>query len=74
MKGEFGLPISLGSFKGWINPDYNHPGFIKAVSDCQQLLRQPDSQILLEGRNLVGAVRFRNKKNEEIEVVIKEFM
>ncbi|MFB0566365.1 MAG: lipopolysaccharide kinase InaA family protein [Candidatus Aminicenantaceae bacterium] len=73
MEKELSLPLNVGSFKGWIHPDYNYPPFIEAISDCQRLLKQRDSRILHEGRNRVGVVRLKNKNNENADVVIKEF-
>jgi len=72
LKRELGLPLCFGSFKGWIHPSYNHPSFLEEISDCHQLLRQPQCQILHKARNRVGIVRLKNK-DEETEVVIKEF-
>jgi len=73
VKAELSLPLFLGSFKGWIHPDYIHPPFIEAISDSHRLLRQPHCQILLETRNRVGVVRLKLQNEKEAEVVIKEF-
>lgn len=73
LKGKSGLPLRLGSFRGWIHPSYNHPSFIEAISDCHRLLSLPQCQILLERRNRVGIVPLKLRDEKKAEVVIKEF-
>lgn len=73
LKGKSGLPLRLGSFRGWIHPSYNHPPFIEAISDCHRLLSLPQCQILLERRNRVGIVPLKLQDKKKAEVVIKEF-
>lgn len=73
MKKEFGYPLSLASFKGRIHPEYNHTAFIGTISDCHRLLREPSCEVLLDGRNRIGAISLPAGDGRIIEVVIKEF-
>jgi serine/threonine protein kinase len=73
MKEEFGQSIFIPPFKGRIQPKYRHPLFIKAISDCQRLLDNPKSEILLDSRNRVGAVALPLPGGKRVEIVIKEF-
>ncbi len=70
---EFGQSFSLGSYKGRIHQKYNHPHFIHAVSDLEQLLYSPECQIIHRGRNRIGALSFPQKEGKKVEIVIKEF-
>lgn len=70
---EFGLPLSLGPYKGRIQPKYNHPLFIQAISDPEKLLRSPSCQIIHVGRNRLGILALPLKDGKEADVVIKEF-
>ena len=67
-----GFPLYFGPCQGRIHSRYRDPSFIDAISDCGQLLNQPECQILLEGRNRVGVVSIK-RQDEEVEVVLKEF-
>lgn len=73
MKKEFGQSISLPSFKGRVQPKYNHPPFIQAISDCQRLLDDPECEILLDSRNRVGVVELPLPDGKKVEIVLKEF-
>jgi len=70
---EFGQSLSLGSYKGRIQPKYNHPSFIRAVSDLEQLLESPSCQIIHQGRNRIGTLSLPQAEGKEVDVVIKEF-
>ena len=72
MKREVSFPLYFGSCKGRIHSSYRDPSFIDSISDCHQLLSQPQCQILLDRRNRVGVVRIR-RQDDEVEVVLKEF-
>ena len=73
MKKEFGQPLSLPPFKGRIQASYNHPLFVQAISDCNSLLGDKDTEILLEGRNRVGVVVLAREDGKNEDIVIKEF-
>jgi len=60
-------------FKGRIQDAYNYPDFIQAISDCQSLLKEPETEILLDSRNRVGVVALPLPGQKEVDVVIKEF-
>ncbi|NIM91266.1 MAG: hypothetical protein GTO17_09995 [Candidatus Aminicenantes bacterium] len=72
MEEKSGFPLYFGTCQGRIHSQYRDPSFIDAISDCGQLLNQPECQILLEGRNRIGVVRIK-RQDEEVEVVLKEF-
>ena len=73
MREEFGQAVFLSPFKGRIQPDYNHPLFIQAISDCERLLSSPSCRILHKGRNRVGTLPLSQKNGKRVEIVIKEF-
>ena len=73
MNKEYGLPLALPPFNGRIHPKYNHPLFIKAITDCSQLSKDPSYQILFDGRNRVGLVNLSLKHGLTSDIVIKEF-
>ena len=73
MNKEFGQPLNLPPFKGRIQPAYNMPEFIQAISDCQELLNNPETEVLLESRNRVGAVSIPLESGKTVDTVIKEF-
>ena len=70
---EYGQPLVLPPYKGRILSDYDHPRFVEAISDCQRLLDEPKTEILLDSRNRVGAVVISLGEKENADVVIKEF-
>lgn len=72
-KNEFGSPLRLPPYRGRISPAYNHLLFLEAVSDCHRLLSQPKTQLLLDGRNRVGAVSLPRQDGIWKDIVIKEF-
>ncbi len=56
-----------------VHSRYNQPGFAQSISDCHSLLRSPNTRILLDSRNLVGAVRMNFSDRTTKEIVIKEY-
>jgi len=68
-----GLPLNPPSFKGRFHPNFPHPSLAKKISVCDLLFRDPDCQILLNGRNRVGRLRFALDNGQMIDVVVKEF-
>ncbi|NQT81256.1 MAG: hypothetical protein HQ555_12800 [Candidatus Aminicenantes bacterium] len=73
MKKEFGQPLSIPPFKGRIQASYNYPLFIKAISDCHNLLSAEETEILLDSRNKVGVVSLPKQDGGDVDIVIKEF-
>lgn len=73
MKQEYDQPLSLHPFKGRIKTSYNHPLFVRAISDCRRLLSGQDTEILLDGRNRVGVVVLPQQDESKVDIVIKEF-
>lgn len=71
---EFGQPLHLHPYKGRIHDIYNQPFFLKAFSDCRRLLNEKETEVLLAGRNRVGAVCLPHPDGGKIDVVIKEFL
>lgn len=70
---EIGQPLFLPPFKGRIQPGFNRPGFLEAISDCHKLLDGPDSEILLDSRNRVGVASLPLEGRQSSEIVIKEY-
>ncbi len=73
MNKEFGQPFSSLPFKGRIQSSYKHPLFVQAISDCNRLLNDQDTEILLDKRNRVGVVALPQEDGENVYIVIKEF-
>ncbi len=73
MEKEFDQPFSLPPFKGRIQASYNHPLFVQAISDCNRLLSDPGTEILLDRRNRVGVVALPQQAGRKVDIVIKEF-
>lgn len=73
MKKEFGLSLFLPPVRGRIKASYNHPYFLKAISDCHRLIDEQKTKILLEGRNLVAVVSLPRADGTMADIVIKEF-
>ncbi len=65
-------PIIQFPFVIRVHPEYHCPEFIRTVMDSPRLLRNPDTQILLEGRNRVGVVDIPIGGKTH-RIVIKEF-
>ena len=65
--------LNLPPYQGRIQSCYNDPDFLEEISDCQRLLDEPSSKILLEGRNRVGSCRLRMSGGSFLDIVIKEF-
>jgi len=73
LKKKYGVELSVLSFRGRIEADYQSPGFIRTISDCHKLLNKPSTEILHEGRNRIGVVRILGGNKEVEEIVVKEF-
>jgi hypothetical protein len=73
VKKDHGQVLSLPPYQGRIHADYDHPVFLKAISDCQKLLDDPLTRIILDSRNRIGVAILSVDDQETKEVVIKEF-
>lgn len=73
MKKKYGVELALPSFRGRLEADYQSPGFVRTISDCQKLLNKSSTEILHEGRNRIGVVRISRGDKEAEEIVVKEF-
>ena len=74
----FGVPVTLGAFKGRVHPDHVAPEFLHILSDCRGHVSGPTAHILLDKRNLVAAVSIpvagpSAEVVSGIEAVVKEF-
>ena len=74
----FGVPVTLGAFKGRVHPDFNTPAFIHALSDFRALVSGAAARIILDKRNLVAAVSISvsgagAEIGPGIDAVVKEF-
>lgn len=67
------IPLETGSFQGRIHLEYDCPEIRKALSDCGSLLADARTKILLDSRNLVGALTIRSCSTHDFDVVIKEY-
>jgi len=65
--------VWLPPFRGRVNSSYDHPRFLEAVTNCENLLSGLDCEILHEGRNRVGFVSLPRKDGTRADIVIKEF-
>jgi serine/threonine protein kinase len=73
VKRDFGQTLLVPPYKGRISPHYNHPLFIQAISNCRKILSDPNSEILLDGRNRVGVATIALGEQSSVQVVIKQF-
>lgn len=73
----FGVPVTLGAFKGRVHPDYNTPEFLRALSGGRALVSGPAARVLLDKRNLVAAVSIPvsgpPQAASAVDAVVKEF-
>lgn len=73
----FGVPVTLGAFKGRVHPDYNTPEFLRALSGGRALVSSPAARVLLDKRNLVAAVSIPvsgpPQAASAVDAVVKEF-
>lgn len=73
----FGVPVTLGAFKGRVHPDYNTPEFLRALSRGRALVSGPAARVLLDKRNLVAAVSIPvsgpPQAASAVDAVVKEF-
>jgi len=72
-KKIYGQSLSLPPFHGRIQASYDDPVFLSSISNCHHLLQRPETELLLDRRNRVGAVRLPLQGRKNVEVVIKEF-
>ncbi len=72
-KKIYGRSLSLPPFSGRIQADYDDPVLLSSIQDCELLLGKPETELLLESRNRVGALRLPLQNGKNVEVVIKEF-
>jgi len=73
LKKKYGVELSVSSFRGRLEADYQSPGFVRELSDCHNLLNKSSAAILHEGRNRIGMVRISRGDKESEEIVVKEF-
>jgi len=68
-----GIPLETESIRGHIHLEYDCPEIRNALSDCSALLADARTKILLDSRNLVGALTIRSCSAHDFDVVIKEY-
>ena len=73
LKKKYGVELAVPSFRGRIEADYQNPEFIRAISDCHNVLNKSSTEILHEGRNRIGVIRISGGDREAEEIVVKEF-
>jgi serine/threonine protein kinase len=66
-------PLSLPPYKGEIAESYSVPEYLSLLSDPRKLLAGPGSEILLDGRNRVAAVKIAPAGRPPAEIVVKSF-
>jgi hypothetical protein len=70
---DSGEPFVRSPFRGRVHDRFNSPAFIEQICDCRKLPSQPDCEVLLRGRNLLGRVALTVGDGGHLEVVIKQF-
>ena len=68
-----GLALEAGTLQGRIHLEYDCPELRDALSNCSALLVDSRTKILLDSRNLVGALTIRSCSAHDFDVVIKEY-
>lgn len=65
--------INLSPFKGKIHKDYDYPSFINQLVHWVNRDEFPKFEVIHDGRNRVGKISFSSDKEENIDLIIKEF-
>lgn len=73
MNGPGTRVLVFGDYRGEVSPEFDRPPFLEALSRPEEIWNCPGVEILLEGRNRVGAVRLPLSSGQQREVVVKEF-
>jgi len=62
LKKKYGVELAVPSFRGRIEADYQNPGFIRAISDCHNVLNKSSTEILHErGINKIKSIVLPSK-------------
>ena len=77
MSDKKGKPSSrrlvLGPYRGEVGAGFDDPLFIDFIARPEEVLARPESELLFEGRNRVGAVRIALSSGMSRDLVVKEF-
>jgi len=65
--------IDLPPYRGEIAETYSRPEWLSVLGDPQKILAGPGAEILLDGRNKVGAVTVDLGPSRSADLVVKEF-
>lgn len=65
--------LVFGDYRGEVSPEFDDPLFLEAISRPEEIWNRSGMEILLEGRNRVGAVRLPLSSGLQREIVVKEF-
>jgi serine/threonine protein kinase len=66
-------PLSLPPYRGEIAESYSVPEYLSLLSDPRMLLSAPETEILLDGRNKVAAVKVTPIGRPPAVIVVKSF-
>lgn len=70
---EFGQEVELPPYAGRVHPDFETSQFLKAISDCRKILKDPSTRILLDTRNRIGLAEIPVQEGRHVQAVLKEF-
>jgi hypothetical protein len=65
--------LVLGPFQGMIDPAYDDPALLGAISPPEKIWSRPDVEVLNDKRNRVGMMRLRLASGVGADIVLKEF-
>lgn len=65
--------LVLGPYRGEVGAGFDDPLFIDFIARPEEVLARPESELLFEGRNRVGAVRVVLSSGMSRDLVVKEF-
>ncbi len=68
-----GIPVDLSSYKGRLNPAFQHPDFMEKISALDRLLQGTSHHILFSGRNRISVIPFPLGEGKTIDIVVKEY-
>jgi serine/threonine protein kinase len=65
--------LVLGPYRGEVSAGFDDPGFIDLLTRPEEVWARPESEILFDGRNRVGALRVILSSGMSRDLVVKEF-
>ena len=65
--------LVLGPYQGMIDPAYDDPALLGAISPPEEIWSRPGVEVLIDKRNRVGMMRLRLASGVSADIVLKEF-